>query len=121
MRVRCRDDVYDGKYAGYIPGIDLLVVAIEPGMNSGGVLVRVEHPVERSPYLLGLKFVKVTSHKVPKCWVIYPFEGCIPDLTPKAWAHDDFWRAYYDGEPWAEELYEQEAAIMRAEDPLPAK
>lgn len=117
MRVRCRNDVYEGDYAGYIPGVDLLVVEIS--IESDHTSLRVEHPTEQSPYLLDIKFVEVVSSKIPSNWVIYPCEGYGPDLTARSWAREDYWRAYYDGEPWAEELYEQEVAIMRAEDPLP--
>lgn len=112
MRVRVREVPPGQGVNGYIIGVDFLVV--EMSIHPGKVYVRVEDPVERRPYLLDFAFVDIVDTTKPCRWVI---RSC-PDgvyLTPEAWTGDDFWDAFYDYVPWAEELYEREAAIMRGE------
>jgi hypothetical protein len=120
MRIRCigKPNV---QFAGYIIGKIYTVIEVHIYHTQVSEF-RIYDEKGFSPPLFQAQYFEIIDGKIPICWVAYPghmrpSEGFI--LCPQKWARLDFWDAYFDGVSWAEKLYEQEVAIMRAEDPRP--
>lgn len=113
MRIRCigKPEVVSG---GYIPGKFYTVIEVYI-FTDGDNKFRVYNESGFSPPLFKAQYFEIVEGSIPETWVAYsglmsPAIGFV--LCPQRWARPDFWDAYFDGEPWAEELYEQEIAIM---------
>lgn len=115
MRIKCIS-CPPGSPAGYNLNEVLLVVAIE--LYHRGVSFRVVRNINDTPYLVDFKYFHIISNVSPSNWIIYFFNEKVVEITAKSWAREDFWISYYDGESWAEKLYDEEVTIMLAEDPI---
>lgn len=101
-------------YAGYVVGKIYTVIEVYV-FSDGNCKFRVHNEDGFSPPLLETQYFEIVDGTIPKSWIAYsglmmPAEGFV--LCPQRWARPDFWDACFDGEPWAEELYEQEVAII---------
>ncbi|WP_217228384.1 hypothetical protein [Streptomyces anulatus] len=54
----------------------------------------------------------VTSHTLPPNWKYFQFESGSFSLCPESWNTPGFWEAYYDGDPRAIAVYEEERAAI---------
>lgn len=113
MRIRCigKPEVVSG---GYIPGKFYTVIEFYI-FTDGDNKFRVHNESGFSPPLFKAQYFEIVDGSIPKTWVAYsglmaPAIGFV--LCPQRWARPDFWDAYFDGEPWAEELYKQEVTII---------
>ena len=85
-----------------------------------GILYRIiDYNISINSYSLVLKSpecFETVSEIVPSNWKIDLSDNCVT-ITTESWAKDNFWVAYFDGEPWAEDIFEKELQIMLDEDP----
>lgn len=58
--------------------------------------------------LFALEEFEVVSSKIPDSWVIAWGKGNFFELTPEAWSQSGFWERYYDREPNAVRIFEEE-------------
>lgn len=118
MRIKCTSKPKSGPAGGYIIGREHRVIELDIGVSE--ISFRVEDPDGYSPYLVNPIFFEITSRLLPSRWIVNTYDRPgVFTLTPSSWACDGFWDAYFDGEAWAERLYEQEISSMKLEDPLP--
>ncbi|MFH8400471.1 hypothetical protein ACH4E9_23960 [Streptomyces anulatus] len=52
----------------------------------------------------------ITSHTLPPTWKYFQLESGSFSLCPESWNAPGFWEAYYDGNPRAITVYEDERA-----------
>jgi hypothetical protein len=77
---------------------------------------RFEHDDANSPALSNANLFKVTCDFIPSIWSVKSVPDQQFSVGPRSWQVDGFWEAYFDGEPWARELYRREVIAMCAEE-----
>ena len=60
---------------------------------------------------------EVVSSIIPPTWIIYPGPKSTVELLPEPWTQPRFWERYYDGDPDAVRIFEEETRkIVGADD-----
>lgn len=74
----------------------------------GENLFRIETVRDETPGLYDSRLFEVTDGSVPPHWAVST--GTRGDITlgPVEWETPGFWDAFFDGEPWAVNLYQSE-------------
>ena len=72
---------------------------------------------EPTPALFELEMFEVASARIPPTWVgSSPKPGCL-SLEPESWSLAGFWERFFDGEPEAVAVFNEEKARIVAADP----
>jgi hypothetical protein len=72
---------------------------------------------ERTPALFEPELFEVVSSAIPLTWVVTsPKPGCL-SFEPEARSGGEFWERFFDGEPEAIAMFEEQRAKIVAADP----
>lgn len=66
----------------------------------------------RQSALFDSRAFTVISHTLPPTWKYFQLESGSFSLCPESWNAPGFWEAYYDGDPRAIAVYEDERAAI---------
>lgn len=66
----------------------------------------------RQSALFDSRAFTVISHTLPPTWKYFQLESGSFSLCPESWNAPGFWEAYYDGDPRAIAVYENERAAI---------
>jgi hypothetical protein len=90
----------------------VLALWIEPGHNRFRLVGE-----EWTPGLFDAEMFELVSGIVPSVWTISsPQPGCF-SIEPEAWSRPGFWDAFFDREPEAIAVFEEERRKILAADP----
>jgi hypothetical protein len=107
MRVRApsRDDAAELWLA---PSVEYDVLEITIDTESKDVSVRTETETEgRIPALTPLHRVEITDPTIPPGWALLQVSDSFLVFGSLVWQEPGFWEAYFEGERWAVDRYEQ--------------
>ncbi|WP_381554272.1 hypothetical protein [Streptomyces eurythermus] len=76
--------------------------------GEGESFFRIKFAENEDSALFNSEAFEVTSTKIPPTWKLFPSEGRSFTLCPESWNRPGFWESYYDHDPQALTLYEQE-------------
>ncbi|MFB6656306.1 hypothetical protein ACFCWW_30950 [Streptomyces microflavus] len=65
----------------------------------------------RQSGLFDSRIFTVTSNSLPPNWKYFQLESGSISLCPEPWNASGFWEAYYEGDPHALKVYEEERAV----------
>lgn len=85
-----------------------LVLAVSFGTEPGPSL-RLIGDGQNGVALFRWKEFEVVSSIVPPTWIIFPGLKSIVQLAPEPWTQPGFWERYYDRNPDAVRIFEEEA------------
>ncbi|WP_069737618.1 hypothetical protein [Streptomyces sp. EN27] len=68
----------------------------------------------RQSALFDTRSFTVTSHSLSPTWQYFQLDSGSFSLCPESWNAPGFWEAYYDGDPRAIAVYEDERATILA-------
>ncbi|RWR08116.1 hypothetical protein D2T33_15930 [Sinirhodobacter populi] len=97
-------------------GKEYVVWEVSWGVNQKLIEFRFEHDDANSPALSNANLFELTSDYIPSTWSIRSIPDQRFSIGPRSWQMDGFWVAYFDGEPWARELYQCEVKSMLEEE-----
>jgi len=66
----------------------------------------------RQSALFDSRVFTITSHSLPSNWRYFQLDSGSFSLCPESWNAPGFWEAYYDGDPRAVAVYEEERAAI---------
>jgi hypothetical protein len=70
-----------------------------------------------TPALFEPEMFEVVSSAIPPTWAVTsPKPGCL-SFAPEAWSGAGFWERFFDGEPEAVDVFEEQRAKIVAADP----
>ena len=69
-----------------------------------------------SPTLNYSNNFEVISGFIPSSWAVNSVSPDIFEISPSRWQESGYWEAYFDGEPWAETVFEEEVSKMFNEE-----
>jgi hypothetical protein len=70
-----------------------------------------------TPALLHFSQFELISNFIPSCWVVNFRGERFLEIAPNAWAQDDFWNRYFDGEQNAREIFKKTYDSILIEEP----
>ncbi len=71
-----------------------------------------------TPALHDAQQFELVSNKIPEEWCVKFVPDSFLELTPKAWAYDNFWEDYFNGEPEAERIFLEVTKKIVADEPV---
>ena len=80
------------------------------------VELQVVDDVEQAPSWWDSEMFMTTDARVPANWVAQVGEGGAVRLGPARWLAPDFWESYFDREPEAIKVFNEELARMLADE-----
>ena len=92
------------------------VLAVSLDTN-GDWRLRLVSDSEMRPALFRFKQFEVISDKIPSTWIVSWNENGFFQLTPHAWDQPGFWEKYYDRDPEAIQIFEEEKRKIIEADP----
>ena len=92
------------------------VLSVLLGIN-GEWKLRVITDGEKRPALFRLKQFEVISAKIPNTWIVIWNDKGFFQLTTHAWSQPGFWEKYYDRDPEAIQIFEDEKRKIIEADP----
>jgi hypothetical protein len=93
------------------------VLEIYFGVEDAILKYRIKSDDNESPTLSHANLFEVVSDFIPSTWAVKSVPGKFFTIAPRAWHQaDGFWVAYFDGEPWARDLYLEEVEKMLSEE-----
>jgi hypothetical protein len=85
--------------------------------KDGRAQVRLIGKEPNTPALFDLQQFEIVSPKLPTSWIIVSYSEGSYTLTPASWAERKFWEMYFDREPKAVQLFEEERKKTLEFDP----
>lgn len=76
--------------------------------HGGSMNFRIEYSDKERCALFDSRLFVMTSTVVPPSWRFFLLPGGSFRLRPPAWHEEGFWEAFFDGEQWAQVVYEEE-------------
>jgi hypothetical protein len=92
----------------------VLSVITEPG---GGVLLQVLMGDDRSAGWFAAAMFITTDAAVPSNWTAHVGEGGVLTLEPDRWRVPEFWEHFYDGDPAARRIFDEELQVILSSCP----
>ncbi|MFG2930257.1 hypothetical protein [Streptomyces achromogenes] len=91
-------------------------IVLEVFFSGGGdSFFRIDFTQGEDSALFNSEAFVVTSPRIPENWMMFPSGGRSFTLCPESWSRPGFWESYYDHDPQALALYEEERrAIMES-------
>lgn len=87
---------------------DKKYIVLEIGTSrNGDINYRIEGD-DNTPVLVNSEDFEIISNKLPTLWVAQWYEVGSLVLRPSAWTRLGFWEEYFNGEPEAKRIYEEE-------------
>ncbi|MFF5437122.1 hypothetical protein [Streptomyces achromogenes] len=80
--------------------------------GGGESFFRIDFAKDEDSALFNSEAFEVTSPKIPATWMMFPSGGRSFTLCPEPWSRPGFWESYYDHDPQALALYEQERRVI---------
>ena len=68
-----------------------------------------------------LKQFELVSAKIPPSWTVCWNDVGVFELTPEAWRAPEFWERYFEHDPTAMHVFDEEMSKIVAADPLEIK
>jgi hypothetical protein len=79
---------------------------------SGVAKLRIIADDNRTPILVDSSLFAASYEPLPVNWVCTIREGGTVEFEPKSWAKLDFWERYFDGDPAATAVFDEELRHM---------
>ena len=92
-------------------GRNYLVLGVYGRSNT--IKYRILGDDDRTPALQLAEQFEITSPEIPADWIFRVYSPSEWEILPAAWSIDGFWMAYFDGEPSAKAIFEQEVSAMK--------
>lgn len=114
MRVKCTkpetDKVTNTAKEGWLTvgrEYDVLAVYFD---RTQGTLFRIIGNDTFTPALFPLEILEITDSRIPQNWVLEKDSSGVLRLSPKAWLETGYWDRFFDREPQAIKIFEEEVA-----------
>jgi hypothetical protein len=83
----------------------------------GTLKIRLMGKEQNTPVLFDIRDFEIVSPILPPSWVLFSYPSGVFELTPKAWTEKGFWDAYFEHDPNAMVLFEEERRKIIEADP----
>lgn len=119
MKVRCtrpRETTGGKPKTGLTVGkeYEVLEVLVSP---TQGILLRIVGDDRFTPALFSGDLFEVTDQSIPQLWVIARVPtrdgSTLYKMCPKAWLEPGFWERYFDREPEAVAIFDEQRRLLR--------
>lgn len=90
----------------------VLAVSADPGR---AVNLRIIADDRRTPVLVSSEMFMTLDESIPITWTVKISEGGLLDLAPKRWHEVGFWESFFDRDPEAERIFDEEVELIQAE------